>query len=192
MPGVEDEHSVEEFSREAANPAFHDRVCVGCPDPGSDDLDAFAGEDRVEHAGERGVLVVDQECDLCSMVAEVYEQVAGLLGDQVCGGMCGDAKDVYPAGGVFDDREAIQPGEEHGVAVKEVARENSVCLAAQELRPGGARASWGRVDSGALEDRLDRGGADLAAHAGEFCGDASVSPARVLGGEAQNHPAQRG
>jgi hypothetical protein len=32
--------------------------------------------------------------------------------------MCGDAKDVYPAVEVFHDREAVQPGEEHGVAVK--------------------------------------------------------------------------
>ena len=63
--------------------------------------------------------------------------------------------------------------------------------AAQELGPGGARPSRGRIDSGALEDGPDGGGADLAAHAGEFSGGASVSPARVLGDEAQNHPAQR-
>jgi hypothetical protein len=50
--------------------------------------------------------------------------------------MYGDAKDGYPAVEVFHDRAAVQPGEEHGVAVKEVASENSVCLAAQELRPG--------------------------------------------------------
>ncbi|HZA15563.1 MAG TPA: hypothetical protein VE645_01480 [Pseudonocardiaceae bacterium] len=76
------------------------------------------------------------------MIAEVHDQIPCLLADPVCGGMCGDAKDVYPAVDVFDDREAVQPGEEHGVAVKEVASENSVCLAAQEIRPGGARASW--------------------------------------------------
>jgi hypothetical protein len=106
--------------------------------------------------------------------------------------MCGDAKDVYPAVEVFHDREAVQPGEEHGVAVKEVARENSVSLATQELRPGRARASWGRIETGAFEDRPDRGGADLTAHAGEFSGDASVSPVWVLASKAQNHPAQRG
>src|SRR5436309_10883092 len=105
------------------------------------------------------------------MIAEIHDQIACLLADPVCGGMCGDAKDVYPAVNVFHDREAVQPGEQHGVAVKEVASENPVCLAAQELRPSGAQASWGWVDSGALEDRPDRGGADLTAHAGEFSGN---------------------
>jgi hypothetical protein len=32
--------------------------------------------------------------------------------------MCGDAEDVYPAVDVFDDREAVQPGEQHGVAME--------------------------------------------------------------------------
>ena len=41
------------------------------------------------------------------MVIEVHEQIAGLLGDPVCGGMCGDAEDVYPAVGVLNDREAV-------------------------------------------------------------------------------------
>jgi hypothetical protein len=97
-----------------------------------------------------------------------------------CAGVCGDTEDVYPAGGVLDDRKAVQAREEHGVAMEEVAGENSVCLAAQKLDPGWTRASRGRIDSSAFEDRPDRGGADLTAHAGEFTGDASVAPARVL------------
>ena len=61
VSGVDDEYSVEEFSTEAAYPAFHDRVCSGRPDRSLDDLDALTGEDRVEHAGEFGVPVADQE-----------------------------------------------------------------------------------------------------------------------------------
>jgi hypothetical protein len=64
------------------------------------------------------------------MVIEVHEQVAGLLGDPVCGGMCGDAEDVYPAVGVLNDREAGQPGEEHGIAMEEVARQDPTRLGA--------------------------------------------------------------
>lgn len=171
---------------------FHDRVRAGRLDRGCDDLDALAGEDRVEHAGELGVPVADQEFKLRCMVAEVGEQVVGLLGDPVCGGMCGDAKDVDPAVDVFDDREAVQPGQQHGVAVKEVAGENSVCLAAQELGPGGARASRGRIDPGAVENRPNRGGTHLTAQAGKLSGDASVSPVRVLASQAQHQSAQRG
>ena len=96
-----------------------------------------------------------------------------------------------PAVGLLDDREAVQPGEQHGVAVEEVAGENPVCLAAQELGPGGTRAPRGRIDSRAVEDRPDCGGTDLMAQGGEFSGDASVSPVRVLAGKAQNQPAQR-
>src|SRR6185312_8291584 len=126
MPGIEDDHAVEEFSAKTADPAFHDRVCTRCPDWRLDDLNTLAGEDRVERAGELGVPAANQKFDLRNVIAEVHEQVAGLLGDPACGGMCGDAKDVYPSVDVFDDRETVQPGEEHGVAVKEVASENSV------------------------------------------------------------------
>ncbi len=125
--------------------------------------------------------------DLRNKVVKVHEQVAGLLGDPVCGGMCGDGEDAYLAGGVFDDREAGQPGEQHGVAREEVAGKNSVCLAAQKFGPGGTRASRGRIYAGALENCPDGGGADLTAHAGEFSGDASVAPAWVLGRHAHNH-----
>jgi hypothetical protein len=61
MSGVKDEHSVEEFSTEAVDPAFHDRVCAGRPDRSLDDLYTLAGEDRVEPAGELRVPVADQE-----------------------------------------------------------------------------------------------------------------------------------
>jgi hypothetical protein len=71
------------------------------------------------------------------MVAEVYEQIAGLLCGPVCSGMCGDAEDVYLAVGVLNDCEAVQPGEQYGVAMEEVAGESSVCLAAQKFGPGG-------------------------------------------------------
>jgi hypothetical protein len=61
MSGVKDEHSVEEFSTEAAYPASHDRVGAGRPDRSLNDLYTLAGEDRIEHAGELRVTVADQE-----------------------------------------------------------------------------------------------------------------------------------
>lgn len=64
MPGVEDEHAVEEFSTEAPDPPFHDRVRTGSPDWRLDDPYPFAGENRVEHAGELAVPVADQEFEL--------------------------------------------------------------------------------------------------------------------------------
>jgi len=71
MSGVEDEHSVEEFSMEAADPEFHDRVCVGHLDWSLDGLDALTGEDRVDHAGECGVSVGPKRCGAGSIPARV-------------------------------------------------------------------------------------------------------------------------
>src|SRR3981081_4561196 len=128
VAGVEDEYSVEEFSTATANPAFHDRVRTGCLDRSPDDLYALAGEDRVERAGELRVPVADHEPELRRTVAEVHDQVAGLLSDPVRGGMFGDAEDMYPAGRVLDNRETVQSGEQHGVAMEKIASQSPFSL----------------------------------------------------------------
>jgi hypothetical protein len=57
---------------------------------GADDADFGAGELGVEGGGELGISVADQESGLGGVVAEVHEQVAGLLGDPGAGGVGGD------------------------------------------------------------------------------------------------------
>jgi hypothetical protein len=54
----------------------------GRPDRRLDDLYTFAGEDRVEHAGELPVPVADQKFELCNKATEVHEQIACLLATQ--------------------------------------------------------------------------------------------------------------
>ena len=44
----------------------------------------------------------------------------------------GDAQDVYPAGGVFDDEERVEPGQGERVEVGHVAREDRVGLRSEE------------------------------------------------------------
>jgi hypothetical protein len=39
---------------------------------------------------------------------------------------------VHPAGGVLDDREAVQPGERDRLGVKEITRQNSFGVGAQD------------------------------------------------------------
>jgi hypothetical protein len=77
--------------------------------------------------------------------------------------MCGDAEDMYPAGGVLDHRETVQPGQQHGVAMEKVAGQDPFRLRTQELTPRWTAAPWTWIDSGALEDGPDRGRADLPA-----------------------------
>ena len=126
MAGVEDECPVEEFSTQAANSSFHDRVCAGRLDRSLDDLYARAGEDRVA--------VADQEPELRRAVAEIHDQISGLLSDPVRSRMCSDTDDMHAGGGVLDNREKVQPGQQHGVAMKN-RRPGSLLLAHAGIRP---------------------------------------------------------
>ena len=76
-----DQEVVEAFPAQGADEPFRDGVRPGCPDWGADDADIGAGEDGVEGGGELAVPVTDQESKPLGAVAEVHQQVAGLLGD---------------------------------------------------------------------------------------------------------------
>src|SRR6478735_7998863 len=98
-----DQEVVEAFPAQGADEAFRDGVRAGCPDWGADDAEVGAGEDGVEGGGELAVPVADQEPDPVGAFAEVHQQVAGLLGGPVPGGVGGDPGDVYAAAVVLDD-----------------------------------------------------------------------------------------
>jgi hypothetical protein len=80
VAGSGDQHVVEAFAAQCADPALGDRVRSRCANWCADDADVGAGEDCVEGGGELGVPVADQEPELVGAVAEVHQQVAGLLG----------------------------------------------------------------------------------------------------------------
>jgi hypothetical protein len=61
---------------------------------GADDADVGAGEHRDEGCDELAVSVADQKPKLLGVVAEIHEQVAGLLGHPGAGGMGGDPGDA--------------------------------------------------------------------------------------------------
>ena len=75
---------------------------------GADDADVGAGEHCVEGGGELAVPVTDQEPKLLGAVAEVHQQVAGLLGDPGAGGVGGDPGEVHAAAVVFDHDEDVE------------------------------------------------------------------------------------
>jgi hypothetical protein len=80
----------------------------GCSDRRSNDPHVGAGEDRVEGRGELAVPVTDQEPESVGAVAEVHEQVAGLLSDPGRGGVGGDPGDVHVAAVVLDHHEDVE------------------------------------------------------------------------------------
>jgi hypothetical protein len=79
--------------------------------------DVGAREHGVEGRGELGVSVADQESKLFGVVAEVHEQVAGLLGDPGAGGVGSDPGEVYAPTVVLDHEQDVEAAEEDGVDV---------------------------------------------------------------------------
>jgi hypothetical protein len=76
-----DQQVIEAFAAQGADKAFSDGVDPRRANWSADDADVGAGEHLVECGGELAVPVTDQEPKLLGVVAEVHEQVAGLLGD---------------------------------------------------------------------------------------------------------------
>jgi hypothetical protein len=145
-----DQEVVEAFAAQGADPAFRDRVRSWCPYRGADDADVGAGEHGVEGGGELGISVADQELESFGVVAEVGEQVAGLLGAPGSGGMGGDPGDVRAAGAVLDHYQEVEPAEEDGVDVGEVDGEDRVRLGGEELSPRWAGPLRSGVDASGL------------------------------------------
>jgi hypothetical protein len=69
-------------------------------------------------------------------LAEVHEQVAGLLGRPWPGWVGGDAEDMYGPGLDLHREEDVQAPEEDGVCVQEVACQDPGGLRSEELPPG--------------------------------------------------------
>jgi hypothetical protein len=88
-----------------------------------------------------------REPELLGAVAEVDQQVAGLLGDPSAGGVGGDSSEVYAAAAVLDHHEHIEAAQEDGVDVGEVDREDRVGLRGQELAPGRSGPARSGVDA---------------------------------------------
>jgi len=89
---IPDEGAVQEFAAASTDPAFGDRAYAGRPHVAKHAADASGGEDRVERGGEVRATVADHELDPVCLVAEIHEEVAGLLGGPLPGGMQGDPR----------------------------------------------------------------------------------------------------
>ena len=133
-----DQHVVEAFAAQGTDPAFRDRVRARCPDWGADDADVGAGEHGVVGGGELGISVADQEPKLGGAVAEVHQQVAGLLDYPSAGRAGGDPGEVHATATVLDHHEYVQAAEQDGVDVGEVDRKDRMGLRGEELSPGRA------------------------------------------------------
>lgn len=147
---TEDQHPVGALGSGGAYPAFREGVHLRRLWGGLEDLDAVAGEHRVEGLGELGVAVPDQEAERVGAVPELEEKIAGLLGDPVTGGMRGNAEDVDCSGADLHHEEDVQALQgDRAVNVEEVSRQQGVGLRVQERTPGvlgrAGRRGWDLV-----------------------------------------------
>jgi hypothetical protein len=158
---------------------------------GPDDADVGASEDGVECGSEFAVTVADQKSELVGPVAEVHQQVAGLLGDPVAGGVGGDPGEVHAATLVLDHDENVEAAQEHGVDVGEVDREDRVSLGEQELLPGRPGPSRRGIEARTLQDSPDGRGGYGVAESDQLALDPPVAPSRILAGHPQDQGSDR-
>jgi hypothetical protein len=91
---AEDEHPVSNLGSDGQHEAFGEAVRAWTPRRDLDHLDACVRQDRVERCRELPGAVADEEPKPGGVVAEVHDEVAGLLGGPRAVGMCGHAQDV--------------------------------------------------------------------------------------------------
>src|ERR1700751_3311161 len=104
---VPDEGSVQELAPASADPAFGYRVHPGRPDVAEHGPDSGTGEDRVERSRVVRAAVADHELDQVRLLAQVHDQVPGLLGGPLPGWMQSDSADADAPGGVLDHGQDI-------------------------------------------------------------------------------------
>jgi hypothetical protein len=138
---AEDQHMVEALTAKRPREPLRERVRPRRPDRRLDHPRAVPGEDSVERRGELAVPVTDQEPEPAGALAEVHEQVAGLLGSPASGRMGGNAQDVHGPGLHLHDEQDVHTPQQHGIDMQEVAGQDAGRLAGQELPQGqqGAR-----------------------------------------------------
>jgi hypothetical protein len=129
LPTPGDQEMVQTLLAHGADPALGDGVGVRSLDRREDDLGAEPVPDVIEGPGELAVTVADQEPEGGGLLIEHGDEVAGLLDDPGTCGVGGDASQVHAPVVQLDDKQHVQPLQEHSVHGEEVAGEDASCLA---------------------------------------------------------------
>ena len=186
---AEDEDPVEAVSADGAHPGSAKALAFALG-PGGDHFDAFAAEDLVEGVAELGVAIVDEEPKRL-LFAELHDEVARVLGRPapVRVRAAGDVLD--PPGRERDEKQHVDPLEEHRPDGEEGASEHARCLRSQERTPRGRRTLRRRPQPCFKQHLPHRGGGDGYSDSLQLASDALVSPVWVLASKAEDRRAQR-
>jgi hypothetical protein len=105
-------------------------------------VDANIGQDSVEPRGELTGPVSDEDLELGAVIAEIYHQVADLLGGPPAVRVRSRAQQVHGPVADLQDEEHVDPLEcDCAVHMEELTRQHGRRLGAQELPPGRAGVS---------------------------------------------------
>jgi hypothetical protein len=107
---VPDEGAVEKLAPAPPDPAFGYRVHARRPDVAEHGPDPRISEDRVERSRIVRAAIADHELDPVRLLAEIHNQVPGLLGGPRPGGMQSDPEDADAPGGVLDHGQDVSLG----------------------------------------------------------------------------------
>src|SRR4051794_24298703 len=135
MTTPEDQHPVEQLPACRSYPAL--RISVGSRSPhrSLEHVDAGGGENGVEHRGELRVPIADQETEPVGPLAEVHQQIPGLLRHPLPYRMRRDAEHMDPAGGDLDGEQNLQPPQQHGIHGEEIHPQDAPRPGPEEMPP---------------------------------------------------------
>src|SRR5436190_1735791 len=121
-----------------------------------DHLDSCGAEDLVEVAGELAVAITDHKPRLDTLVVDVHEQVARLLGHPCAVGLRRDPGEVHATSRQLNEKQDVEPPQEDRVDGQEIALEDACRLLTKELRPTRLKPLGCRFDPCLAQDRPDR------------------------------------
>jgi hypothetical protein len=143
---IPDERAAGELASASPDPAFGDGVHARRPDVAEHGPDPRVGKDRVERSSVVRAAIADHYFDPGRLLAEVHDQVSGLLGRPLPSGKRCDPEDADAPGGMLDHGEDVSLSAVQQIRGEEIACQDRLGLGAQELWPGGsARRGAGSI-----------------------------------------------
>jgi hypothetical protein len=113
-------------------------------------------------------------------LAEIHQQIPGLLRGPLPRRMRGDAQDVHRTGLDLQHDQHVQALQQHRVHVQEITGKDAGRLGGQELPPSRRCPSRRRAEPGRGQDPADRPLPHPVPQANQLTLDPPVSPARIL------------
>ena len=145
MTSADDQYAVGEFGSDGSQEPFRVAVRLRATGWNLHDFDSRVGQDGVERSGELAGAGTHQIAERRGTLAEVGQQVAGLLRCPGSVGITGRAEKVDVAGVDLDDEQHVDPLQADGaVDMNEVAGKHRRSLSLQELPPAQVGVSNGR------------------------------------------------